>query len=231
MKTTVICRVFKDEGSAEGMKERLYRAGFPRYVMSVITPADEARRGGVLGKIEEALVPSDAAKAYASQVADGASLVVVRATYKPLNAVRIATEAFESSGALPSGLETDRFVVKTPPDPTPNILKDHPRFLTLPPSEKSDRRLLSERLGLTLLSPPKRRDSVMQAPKRFFGEGLIRKERTVKTLAPGSFMSQKFWPRPLLSTSDRPLSVISGGGHPFSRLFNWPLLSDRKPSR
>lgn len=232
MKTNVICRLYKDDGSAIGMKERLYRAGFPRYTLSVISPADAERKGGIEGQIQDALVPAEAAKAYAKQVAKGASLVVVRATYKPLNAVRIATDAFESSGALPSGLESDRFWVDTPPDPAPSILKDHPRFLTLPPSASNrDRRPLSEQLGFSLLSAPKRRDSVMRPPKLWFGDGILRKARTVSTLPDAPFMSQKFWPSPLLSRKERAPSVIPGGGQPFSRLFGWPLLSDRKPSR
>lgn len=230
MKTNVICRLYKDDGSAIGMKERLYRAGFPRHALSVVSPADAERKGGLQARIEKALVPSDAAQAYAKQVADGASLVVVRATYKPLNAVRIATEAFESSGAVPSGLEADRFWVRTPPDPAPSILKDHPRFLTLPPNPARDRRPISRQLGLSLLAPAKRRDSVLRPARLFFGDGVLRKPRQRSTMADAPFMSRKFWPAPLLSKKERALSVLPGGGHPFSRLFGWPLLSERKPS-
>ncbi|MEM9426282.1 MAG: hypothetical protein AAGA06_06230 [Pseudomonadota bacterium] len=225
MKTNVIGRLYKDEGSARGMRDRLYRAGFARHTLSLVTPQDAEGVDGLQAKIEEAWVPAGPAKHYAAKLAEGACLVVVRATYKPLNAVRIATQAFETSGAIPSGLNTDHFPINTPPDPTPSILKDHPRFLTMPPSPDDDRRLVSERLGFSTLSPPKRRDSVMSTPKRFFGEGISRKARKTSTLPSGTFMSQKFWPQPLLSKRKRSLSVIPGGGHPFSRLLGWPTTS------
>lgn len=225
MKTHVIGRLYKDAASARGMRDRLYRAGFARHTLSVVTPQDAEDVDGLQAKIEEAWVPTGPAKHYATKLTEGMCLVVVRATYKPLNAVRIATQAFETSGAIPSGLNTDHFPIKTPPDPAPSILKDHPRFLNLPPSPDDDRRLVSERLGLTQLSPPRRRDSVMSVPKRFFGEGIIRKARKTSTLPPGTFMSQKFWPQPLVSNRKRSLSVIPGGGHPFSRLLGWPTTS------
>jgi len=223
MKTTVISRLYKDEASARGMRERLYRARFPRHTLSVVTPADAEDAEGLQSKIEATLVPADAAKVYAAKLADGACLVVVRATYKPLNAVRIATSVFESSGAISSGLETERFVVATPPDPSPSILKDHPRFLTQAPSAAWQVPRLSDQMGVRLLSSPKRRDSVQRPAKRIFGEGIRRASRKTSTLAAGTHLSKVFWPTPLLSKRKRTLSVIPGGGHPFSRLLGWPL--------
>jgi hypothetical protein len=38
-------------------------------------------------------------------------------------------------------------------------------------------------------------------------------------------MSKYFWPMPMLSRKRRGLSVIPGGGQPFSRLLGWPTIS------
>lgn len=225
MKTTVICRLYKDEGSANGMRDRLYRAGFPAHVLSVVTPGSAEEKSGLAAKVEEARVPSDAAAAFAAKIKGGASLVVVRATYKPLNAVRIATEAFETSGANPPEDCEGRYAVKTPPDPSPSILKDHPRFLTLPPSGEQGRGLVSERIGWSLLSAPRRRDSVQRPAKRFFGEGISRRARGLSVMQPPRHVSKAFWPMPLLASAAQKSSILPGGGHPLSRLFGWPTKS------
>jgi hypothetical protein len=228
---TVITRLYGDEASGRGIRERLYRQGFPRHALTLITPADADGKSALQARIERALVPEEAAKVYAARVAKGDSLVVVRATYKPLNAVRIAKETFRTSGALDSGIDEEAFRVKSPPDHAPSILKDHPLFLTLPPDPERDARPVSERLGLRLLSHPKRRDSVMRTPKRFFGEGIIRKRESRSVLAPGTFVSKTFWPMPLLSERKPGRSVIPGGGQPFSRLFGWPTVSENRDGK
>ncbi|MEO0916195.1 MAG: hypothetical protein AAFY31_04320, partial [Pseudomonadota bacterium] len=163
---TVITRLYDDKASASGVRGRLLRLGFPKHLTSVIAP-DDAQDVAVLErKIKEALLPEDAAAALAKEVSGGASLVVVRATYKPLNAVRLAQETFESSGARRSELTIEPVRVKEPFDPAPRVLKDHPLFLTPRPDPRRRQPLLSERLKLRLLSYPKRRDSVWHPPKR-----------------------------------------------------------------
>ncbi len=221
--TTVISRLYSDEASAKGVRERLYREGFPRHAMTLVSGGDSF--GGIKEKITRALVPEEVADTYAQRVQEGNSLVVVRATYKPLNAVRVANETFETSGAVPSGLESDSFKVPTPPDPSPSIIKDHPRFFTMPPSRDHIGGPLSDQFGFRLVSAQKRRDSVMHDGKLFFGDGIIRNRKTHSVLKPGSFMSKFFWPMPLLTKKKRGLSVIPGGGHPFSRLLGWPTIS------
>lgn len=217
--TTVLTRAYKDLASAKGMRNRLYRAGFPAHTLSVFSSEDGTGEM-LLSKMERGLVPHDAAKAYAAHIENGASVVVVRATYKPLNAVRIATAAFESSGALNSGLASERFKVKTPPDHAPHILKDHPRFFTLMPEDQMPMTPVSALFGWPTLAKPNARDSVQRPPKRYFGEGILRRERKRST-SRSEHLSKLFWPMPLLSTRKRGLSVIPGGGQPFSRLFGW----------
>ncbi len=218
---TVITRLYRDEASARGVVGRLYRAGFPRHAVSVVCGGDsEATR-----KVTQALVPEDAASALAARIGDGNSAVIVRATYKPLNAVRIATEIFDTSGAIPSGLETERFRVKAPRDHAPSILKDHPRFLTMEGSVRGGP-TISEQLGVRLLSPQRRRDSVIAGGRLFFGDGVLRGREAKASLKTGTFMSKAFWPMPLLSKRKEGLSVLPGGGHPFSRLMGWPTIRE-----
>ncbi len=222
--TTVITRLYADEASAIGVQGRLTRAGFPRYALSVVSGAEGLDVETLKAKMAHALVPAEAAEHYATRIAKGASLVVVRATYKPLNAVRIANETFESSGALSSGLEVEAFRLKTPPDHAPSILKDHPRFLTLAPGARRTARPVSDQIGWRTLSPRKRRDSVLSVGRRFFGDGVVRHRTSRSVLREGSYMSRYFWPMPLVSKRERRLSVIPGGGHPFSELLGWPTV-------
>ncbi|MEM7718637.1 MAG: hypothetical protein AAF222_05495 [Pseudomonadota bacterium] len=222
---TVITRLYEDEPSAKGVRGRLFRLGFPKHMTSLISSADAPDLAGLQRKIEQALVPADTAVALAREVSFGASLVVVRATYKPLNAVRLANETFASSGALSLELTKDPVRVKAPFDHAPNILKDHPLFLTLPLAPEQVRPLASERLGLRLLSFPRRRDSVMRPPKHIFGEGLRRKRKPI-ALKTGQHMSSYFWPTPLISKKARPLSILPEGRHPLSRLMRLRTVSD-----
>jgi hypothetical protein len=219
--TTVISRLYADPQSARGIMERLYRQGFPRHAMSAIHPGD----GDLRARIERALVPADAAETYANRVREGATLVVVRADYRPLNAVRLANETFETSGAIRSGLGEESFRVQTPPDHAPSILKDHPRFFTMPPSDDHIGGPLSDQFGFRLLSSNRRRDSVLPDGKRFFGDGIIRNRKANSAFHGGGFMSKYFWPMPLITRKRRSNSVIRGGGHPFSRLLGWPTIS------
>ncbi len=216
---TVITRLYENEASAQGIVGRLYRAGFPRNAIMMITPNDNVAR-----RMELALIPEDAAGKLATRIEEGKSLVVVHATYKPLNAVRIANETFETSGAISSGLENESFRVKAPRDHAPSVLKDHPHFLTMEGSVKAGP-TISETLGLRLLSPQKRRSSAMSGGKLFFGDGVIRGRTPKARLKTGSFMSKMFWPMPLLSKKKESRSVLPGGGHPFSRLMGWPTIS------
>lgn len=220
--TTVITRLYADEQSAHGIRERLYRQGFPRHAMAVIS--GDGGKGAALKKMRRALVPDHAAEVYADRVAAGASLVVVQATYKPLGAVRKANETFESSGALDVGMAEQQFSVPTPIDHAPHILKDHPRFLTMPPRDGQVGGPLSDQLGFRLVSAQQRRNSV-NAGKRIFGEGIKRGRKARSAIKGGGHMSRMFWPMPLLSKKRGGLSVIQGGGHPFSRLLGWPTIS------
>ena len=216
---TVHTRLYSDVQSAEGIRARLYREGFPAYLLKVIPG------GGDLKAAQEMMlrwqVPEKTAKSYISKMKTGASLVIVRADYRPLMANQIARETFRTSGALDIGLDQEEFAVKAPLDHAPSILKDHPRFLTQAPKQDAPRELVSERLGYRLLSAPSPRHSVNDG-KRVLGGRVKTDRRANSVLAGAPYMSQKFWPMRLLSDRKPGTSVIEGGGHPFSRLLGWP---------
>lgn len=224
MTTTVISRAYADERSAIGIQGRLYRQGFPRHQITVVSPNGETTQK-VTERLTRALMPEDAAKTYAARIADGASVVIVRATYKPLGAVRIANETFATSGALDIDLDEEQFRVPTPKDHAPSILKDHPLFLTMRPRGDVERGTMSEQFGLRLLSARKTRHSVISGGKLMLG-GRVKTGRVATSAKRGGgYMSRAFWPMPLLSKKKRGLSVTRDGGHPLSRLLGWPTTS------
>lgn len=225
--TTVITRLYGDQQSARGVRERLYREGFPRHSMSLITLASGDTADDLRRKLDVALVPEEAANVYAARISEGASLVVVRATYKPLNAVRIADETFASSGALPVNLPNESFKIRPPRDHAPRINKEHPRFFTRSPDPDHVGGPLADQFGFRNLSAQRRRDSVIRNPKRIFGEGLMRRRSGSSVISGGTFISRFFWPADVLSKEERKPSVIKGGGHPFSQLLRWPTISWR----
>ncbi len=225
--TTVITRAYADEQSAKGIRERLYREGFPRHQMSVIS-ANGRDRATVVDKLTEALVPEGAAETYADRIMGGASVVVLRATYKPLNAVRKANDTFHTSGAMDVGIAEQQFRVPTPVDHAPSVLKDHPRFFTMKPHDEVRRATtVTEELGLPmpLLSAPKVRNSAISGGRMMLGGSVRRGRNANSAIRGGKHMSRAFWPMPLVSKKRSGLSVIPGGGHPFSRLLGWPTIS------
>ncbi len=222
--TTVITRAYADEQSAKGIYERLYRQGFPRHQMSLISANGEAA-GAIADRMKRAMVPDEVAGTYAERVAGGASLVVVRATYKPLNAVRIANDTFQTSGALDVGIHEQQFKMPTPIDPAPSVLKDHPRFFTTAPRSGHQGGPVTENLGMRMVSQHKTRNSAISGGKMMMG-GKVKQGRNANSaISGGKYMSRAFWPGPLLSKRKRGLSVTQNGGHPFSRLLGWPTIS------
>ncbi|MEM9971976.1 MAG: hypothetical protein AAF762_12885 [Pseudomonadota bacterium] len=222
---TVITRLYGDAKSARGVRERLYREGFPRHSMSLISADTDEKQADIQRKLEGALVPEEVSQAYVSRVLEGASLVVVRATYKPLNAVRIAEETFATSGALPTNLPVEKFRIRPPADRAPRVNKEHPRFFTRPPGSDHLGGPLADQFGFRTLSAQQRRDSVMRKPRRIFGEGIMRTRSGTSVISGRFFLSKYFWPAPLLSSDERKRSVIEGGGNPLSRLLGWSTLS------
>lgn len=215
---TLITRGYADVHSAKGIQQRFFRQGFKRNDVGVVS-GEGIDRDRILYLLRRELVPEEALASYADAVEKGAHLVIVRATYKPLMAIKKATETFKTSGAMQLDIES-RFRVKPPVDHAPFVMKDHPRFFTPEPDGSSPERF-SERFGWAMVSPDQQRFSALAGGKLMFG-GKVKTGRVANSAMSGTrFMSQKFWPMPLLSAKPRKSSVTSG--HPFSELFNWPL--------
>ncbi len=230
--TTVITRLYADEEAAQRTARRLRFEGFPGNAVQVISAAG-LDRDTLLSRMDRAMVPDEAARGYVDKVSAGNSLLVIRATYKPLGAARIARETVASSPALASGVSPEESWVKDPPDHAPSVLKDHPRFMTLPIEPEDYRpQLISRELGIPLLSRHKEKRSAISGgrfmSKAFWPMPLVTRKRKANSAMSGTrHMSRMFWPMPLVSTKERKNSVIRGGAHPISRALGWPTISSR----
>ncbi|WP_425041031.1 hypothetical protein [Primorskyibacter sp. S187A] len=218
------------------MAKRLRWAGFPGYVVRVLHGA-ELPGQQIAGKLAGTGLASDVAEAYAAKMKSGASAVIVRATYKPLGAARIAREIFAESKAIDLGLAGEDARVPDLPDHAPSVLKDHPRFLTAAPDpDAAPARPVTEVMGWRMLMPHRQTRSVMTRTKplsaAFWPMPLISiKPRKSSVIRGGRLVSRSFWPQPLLRRSDRRASVMREGEGAFSRLFGLPLLSKRRAGK
>ncbi|MEM8803745.1 MAG: hypothetical protein AAGF55_14525 [Pseudomonadota bacterium] len=215
---TLITRGYADVHSAKGIQQRFFRQGFKRNDVGVVS-GEGIVRDRILYLLKRELVPEAALDSYADAVEKGAHLVIVRATFKPLMAIKKATETFETSGAMKLDIEP-RFRVKPPVDHAPLVMKDHPRFFT-PDPDGTHPEPFSNWFGWKMLAPNQQRYSAIAGGKLMLG-GKVKTGRVANSAMSGTrFMSQKFWPMPLLSSKPRKLSVTQG--HPFSEALNWPL--------
>lgn len=230
---TVITRLYENEDAARAVARRLRRERFPDRAVQIIAPGAGLDRDALEDKMTRARVRPGAAATYADRVAEGAALLVIRATYKPLGAARIAREAVERSETVDAGVPVEEYKVESGPDHAPSVLKDHPRFLTLPPDPEGHRPgLVTSRLGLPLLTQHRRKKSAMSGGghmSRYFWPGplIIRRKKATSAISGGRHMSRYFWPMPLVTTRPRKKSVIPGGGHPMSRALGWPTTTRR----
>lgn len=230
--TNVITRLYADTTKAEAVANRLRWEGFPRNSVRVIS-ADGGDDGAIRARLSRADVNDAIIGAYASKLADGAAALVIQATYKPLGAARIAREIVAKSDAIDGASEFNDYYMPDRPDHAPSVLKDHPRFMTLP-LEPEDYRggPISRELGIRLLSPRKSRNSAIRGgrhiSKAFWPMPLVSKgRRATSAMSGGRHMSRAFWPMPLVTTKPRKNSVIRGGSLPLSRMLGWPPISPR----
>jgi hypothetical protein len=224
--TTVISRLFPDQRSANSVKEQMLTRGFPRSALKVMSASD----GAVADKLARAGVATDTAAAYADHVAGGKAVLVVLATYKPLCAARIAREMLAGAGTIDIGGHSEESYTKEEPVTNSSILKDHPRFLTLPVDPEDYRgRLMSREFNIPLLKPHRTKRSAISGGRfmslKFWPMPLLKTNRKANSaIKGGRHMSARFWPQPLLTTRPRRKNVIPGGGFPLSRLFGWPTV-------
>ena len=225
--TTLYTRLYADEKTANAVRDRLYRAGFPRHVMRLISGRDGEGHEGLAQRISRARVPERAAAVYTESVASGNVLLVVEAGYKPLGARKIGKKVLAETDPLPANLESEDFKVPKLRDHAPSVMKEHPRFLTASPDPDHIGGPLSDQFGFNLISSHRRRNSVNKGG-HIFPFAMVTKGRNANSaMKGGSFISRIFWPMKLVTNAPRRRSAMRGGGHPLSRLLGLPTTSSR----
>ena len=224
--TTLLTRLYKDESTANNVREQLFIAGFPRHTMRIISLRDGDSRNSLSARIQAARVPKRAASSYAENVTEGHVLLVVAATYKPLGARKIGLKILSGTETVESKLKTQDFSVPTIPDHAPSVMKDHPRFLTPSPDPDHVGGRFSDQFGFKLLSASRPRNSATRGGGHIMPFKKLRTGRRANSaMRGGSYISRIFWPMKLVTNNRRGMSVLRGGGHPLSRLLGLPTVS------
>jgi len=230
--TTVITRLFANKEVADRVSTTLYWEGLPNNQLSVLVADAGESAEALTARLTKAQVPEGSAPVYAGRLAEGGALLVARATYKPLGAAQIVREVTVRAGAIPvDGVEDDVYVPDGP-DHAPSVLKDHPRFFTLPIEPEVPVGPITAQLGMRMLSSRRKRVSVFRGgrymSRAFWPMKLVSKGRKANSAMSGTrHMSRLFWPMPLLKSRPARRKVIPGGGHPFSRALGWPTISSK----
>lgn len=214
--TTLITRLFPDHKAAKAAADRLIFKGVPQRACTIIAGSDDAEK-----RLARARVDATAIAPYVSGMAAGQAVLVVRATYKPLGAVRVVNEILAKFDSVAVGSAVEQRKLPWEPEHAKSVLKDHPLFLTVP-SIAVPHGPITSNLGLRMTKPhsTKRPLSNQRMSKAFWPAKLIsHKKRSASVIKGTRHMSAMFWPMPLLSHRSRRKSVIPGGGFPFSRLF------------
>jgi len=221
--TTLITRVLPDASVAEKATNKLTMKGLPKRDIQVISAGDNAE-----ALMKRAQVHDSAMARYSDCLAQGNVVMVVRATYKPLGAVRLTRELLDNYDPIETGDAVNEYKLAWAPDKSPSILKDHPLFLSLPDMEPPGR--ISTSFGVSLLKEHKKKRTLISADRRisrmFWPMPLLSKKKSKRsTIKGGRQMSKLFWPTKLISQKPRRKSVIPGGGFPFSRRLGLKMLS------
>ncbi|MCR9151315.1 MAG: hypothetical protein NXH83_14170 [Rhodobacteraceae bacterium] len=228
--TTLITRLYAEEKAADSVASRLRWEGLPGYAIQVITGTDKAR---LADRMTRAKVHESAIEAYTAKVAEGAALLVVAATYKPLGAARITRETVAASTPVEVEGVTEEHYFPDGPDHAPSILRGHPRFMTLDLGMGDyEGKPISVGLCLPLLSKGPRKNRVFRGGRHmsrmFWPMPLVTRKRKANSAMQGTrHMSRLFWPMPLITRGRRSRSVIRDGALPLSRALGWPTVSRR----
>ncbi len=166
-----------------------------------------------------AKVHESAMAPYKAALSAGHAVLVVQATYKPLNAARIAREILGKCDALDADGATEEHKLAWEPERAASVMKDHPLFFSVVDIEVPHGPVTAN-FGMRMTKPHKAKRSLSnkRASRLFWPMPLLsKKQRSQKVMSGGRTMSAMFWPMPLLSSKPRRKSVIPGGGTPFSR--------------
>lgn len=231
--TTVFTRLYETEKAAEKVKARLHFERLPRNAVRLFK-AGVHDRDTLVDKLTREGVPESAAGRYADAMQAGNTLLVAKATYKPLTATTITRNALAEYAALDAGVAPEESYMPDRASKTPGVMTDHPLFFTTPYVPGHSKHVpISTAWGLPLLAQKRKKSSVIRGgrtmSKAFWPTPLLSQKRRKKlsVMSGGRYMSRGFWPMPLLSRRPRGVSVIPGGSLPFSRLFGLPVISRR----
>ncbi|MCY4300574.1 MAG: hypothetical protein OXC68_02405 [Aestuariivita sp.] len=184
--TTVVSRLYADEGSANSVCESLKKADFPDHMVSVITEANASA-------IAETRVTRNDAVTYAEKMQTGNVLVVVRAPVNPFGAARAAMSIMDDVSSLHVGAQYPNLHIREAVNSSLflSILSDHPRFFSMDigPDKGRTRGLASDGLSWKLLT----------------------EHRSRRSGSSGWFTSTKILPFPLLAKKSARRSAIAGG--------------------
>lgn len=202
--TTIITRLYKDLATAQGVAAELAAAGHDADTIDVIG-RDGA--GTAEARMAAARVPKASAAVYASGIAKGNALLVVRAPFAPMGTARHAIRVVNRTAAIDVGLADEDVYIREQPklEKTGTVLHGTVFFMSNP-----HRRLPH---GHILGSNP-----------------IIASKPRTSAIPGGAYMSTKFWPGKLLSAPKERTSAIRGGML-ISSIFGIPTLSGDTPSR
>jgi hypothetical protein len=124
--TKVISRLVADADAANALARRIRNAGFPPRDVLAFAPGEE----GAEAAMAEAGVAAETVQAYAAKMGEGNAVVVVRATYKPLEAPRIAREMMAAANTVDAGGVPEETTVVDKFKPMGSVLTEHPLFLS-----------------------------------------------------------------------------------------------------
>lgn len=217
---TLFSRLYDQVGAARTLADSLIWDGVPRRDVRIVSRRADETVTELVARLQKMHVHESAATAYGPPLMEGAVVLVVRATYRPLGAPKLvrATLAKSSVRRFPDAIEEHR--VKEPPQirDSLSILPAHPKLFSLGMEDAARAGPVTADLGFRMLTDGPRKTSVIEGGRRMVPLPLLRRRRArPSVLAGGTHISRRFWPMPLVTRKERTSSVIRGPGTVFSR--------------
>jgi hypothetical protein len=197
--TTIITRLYEDMETARAAADALLNSGHDAATIDIITGTDAQE-----SRIVAARVSREAAAAYAPAVAAGKALIVVRAPFAPIGTARHAMRVVDKFPSIKVGVADENHYIRETPtvEARGSVLTDHPFFM----SNKHRRMGHGHIFGSNPIKPSRPRTSAISG---------------------GAYMSTKFWPMRLVSSSAKQGTSAIRGGWLISKSFGIPTLIGR----
>ncbi len=223
--TQVITRYFESASTCLDVKRTLQFEGFPRKDLLIFTDPAE-----VVEALTAEHVNEDTAKAYAERLKSGGSVLLAKATYKPLGVAKLTRQVTAELGAADMGDLVEEVYVKDRPGRTATILNDHPLML----SRSRDRTPAGYYMAdwpIPLISRRKPSDAFVfprHARMANFPIPLISRRKPADNFAFPRHARMANYPIPLISKR-KPSDKFAFPRHARMANFPIPLTSRRKP--